>query len=236
LSVFASIDKSSCFGGLCVKVDKSLDSHAESVDAPVLDLYRHFEGVTVLSLVTALLVFGVLCGVVLKVQELTQQHRVLSLLDRVNEVSAAWYAFREQQVSWPGDFSKNKALTMMDSEHVWSHLLQAGYLTDQVDVLMSDAVLEGDMLMRSSARCHRGPCVANGYGGLFQFHIDEQAGQPTLILGQGVPIELLYELDLRVDDGFPHIGKMRVAWGGAYEGEGAVAGADEACQHNDRCG
>lgn len=157
-------------------------------------------GISVFETSVLLLVVGIACGVFFKGREMVHHAQASALMDRVTEVQAAWYAFNDRFGAAPGDSAPNgngngQIDTAVESANLWSHLFQAGYLT-QVPI-------EG------GAFCTDTACLSNGFGGYMQVRWDGNNHQ--LHTGMGIPVQILAALDTRYDDGLPLSGMVQVS-------------------------
>lgn len=171
-----------------------LQGHAQGFDRPEL-------GISVFESSMLLLVIGILCGLFFKWQAWVDQSRAATLMDQVVEVKAAWYAFHDRFEELPGDTAPNgnrngRVDTTVESANLWSHLFQAGYLT-QVEAAFPDV------------RCANGFCLPNGFGGHMQVRWDGESHH--LHIGDGIPARTLSVLDERYDDGLPRSGRIQIS-------------------------
>ncbi|MBI2293571.1 MAG: prepilin-type N-terminal cleavage/methylation domain-containing protein, partial [Betaproteobacteria bacterium] len=96
-------------------------------------------GFTLIEIAIVLVIIGLLLGAVLKGQELIQSARVRNLAATQNEVTVAFFGFRDRYRAYPGDYSQastNLAATtdgngdgqillngaMLESIAAWEHL------------------------------------------------------------------------------------------------------------------
>ncbi len=206
-------------------------------------------GFTLIEIAIVLVIIGLLLGGVLKGQELINTARVRALNNTVDGITAAWFSFQDRYRSFPGDYSQatvnlpdptgvivngdgnglvgSTASEAAERPNVWIHLAAAGYITGSFD---------GLAVAVDSYRCSLATCPDNGFGaGMNLSYTTESKGAPAadaheLITGGGIPIEVLAELDRKVDDGRPLTGAMQL-------GDGATAGWTAAesggCQRTD---
>ena len=203
-------------------------------------------GFTLIEIAIVLVIIGLLLGGVLKGQELINTARVRALNNTVDGVTAAWFSFQDRYRGFPGDYTQatvnlpnpagvvtngnGDGLVDTDGErgNVWTHLQAAGYITGNFD---------GANVSPTAYDCTLDSCPDNGFGaGLNLSHgalsqTQAAAAAPVnaheLITGRGVPVEVLAELDRKVDDGNAGSGAMQLG----VAGDGWVAGAVTACQH-----
>ena len=189
-------------------------------------------GFTLIEIAIVLVIIGLLLGGVLKGQELINTARVRALNNTVDGITAAWFSFQDRYRGFPGDYSQaavnlpgvttaaaanvGNGLVDTDEERafVWTHLQSAGYITGSFN---------GSAVAVDAYRCSLATCPDNGFGsGMNLSYTTESKGAPAanaheLITGSGIPVEVLAELDRKVDDGRPLTGAMQL-------GDGATAG------------
>lgn len=206
----------------------------------------HQKGFTLIEIAIVLVIIGLLLGGVLKGQELINTARVRSLNNTVDGITAAWFSFQDRYRAFPGDYSEastNILATLTDGDgngqvgtltdgsdepaergQLWAHLEAAGYITGGFSGADVDAGTE--------YVCKTSECPDNGFGtGMSIFHGTEATSATVaaheLISGQGIPVDVLAELDRKVDDGLPNTGIMQSGNDAAYTGT-CVTGATSA--------
>lgn len=182
-------------------------------------------GFTLIEIAIVLVIIGLLLGGVLKGQELINTARVRALNNSVDGITAAWFSFQDRYRAFPGDYVNAKASVNLpgapaggdgdgiveDEDErglVWAHLEAAGYINGGY----SGAVLADD----KEYTCPTTICPDNGFGtGMSIFHgANVLSGTAVkaheLITGQGIPIEVIAELDRKIDDDAPASGAMQL--------------------------
>ncbi len=187
---------------------------------------RQQSGFTLIEIAIVLVIIGLLLGGILKGQELITSARVRNMADQGNGVQAAYYGFVDRFRNLPGDWQLGPAQQAIpgvtsggngngridggewvEPPVVWEHLQRAGFIggffqaTGAPPVLDTDAprnAFNGFIMLSHSAN----------YQGL--------PGQPPTVrlnlnLGQNVPVGVIRELDVKVDDGRPMTGAFRSA-------------------------
>lgn len=200
-------------------------------------------GFTLIEIAIVLVIIGLLLGGVLKGQELINTARVRALNNTVDGITAAWFSFQDRYRAYPGDYSKAEvnlpdptgiagtivkngdgngrvgivgtAYDAAESANVWVQLQAAGYIT---------ATFDGDAtgLAADTYNCSIDTCPDNGFGAGMNLNFGTQILGATdttpdaheLMTGLGIPVEVLAELDRKVDDGEPTSGSMQVGIGG----------------------
>ncbi len=195
------------------------------------------QGFTLIEIAIVLVIIGLLLGGVLKGQELINTARVRALNNSVDGVTAAWFSFQDRYRAFPGDYLAARAAVNLPGAPgggdgngrvgvtgastdapaerglVWLHLEAAGYITGGYD---GSAVAAG-----TEYTCSVVTCPDNGFGtGMSIFHGAEIQSSTVaaheLISGQGIPVEVIAELDRKVDDGLPNTGLMQSGNDAAY--------------------
>ena len=193
---------------------------------------RKQNGFTLIEIAIVLVIIGLLLGGVLKGQELINTARVRALNNNVDGVTAAWFSFQDRYRGFPGDYQQGSVnlpgvtadgdgngLVDTDSERalVWVHLQSAGYITGGYDD--NTATVTG-----VDYSCQVDECPDNGFGAGMNLSYGEQIRSAPgfdaheLISGRGIPVEVLAELDRKVDDGEPESGAMQLGAGDAAGG------------------
>lgn len=188
------------------------------------------QGFTLIEIAIVLVIIGLLLGGVLKGQELINTARVRALNNSVDGITAAWFSFQDRYRAFPGDYLAARATVNLqgvagggdgngrvDTEaergRVWSHLEAAGYISGGYDGAVVAAGTE--------YTCSVVTCPDNGFGtGMSIFHGAEIQSSTVaaheLISGQGIPVDVIAELDRKVDDGLPNTGLMQSGNDAAY--------------------
>ncbi|MCK4834636.1 MAG: prepilin-type N-terminal cleavage/methylation domain-containing protein [Gammaproteobacteria bacterium] len=223
------------------------------------------KGFTLIEIAIVLVIIGLLLGGVLKGQELINTARVRALNNTVDGITAAWFSFQDRYRAFPGDYTQasvnlpglptngdgnglvgnvtvGPATPEAERAMVWMHLQSAGYITGGYDVAAA-VVAQGD-----EYACPVTVCPDNGFGAGMNLNygaLRQAAGGNAheLITGRGIPVEVLAELDRKVDDGEAGSGAMQLGqagtnWGGGTEltdCQGAVVGSYELLNPSSNC-
>lgn len=199
------------------------------------------KGFTLIEIAIVLVIIGLLLGGVLKGQELINTARVRALNNTVDGITAAWFSFQDRYRAFPGDYLTARAVinlsdgaggavagggngdglvnTSAERGFVWVHLEAGGYITGGYD---------GVAVADDEYGCSPFTCPDNGFGSGMNLSYGTMvqtggANAHELITGRGIPVEVIAELDRKVDDGSPDSGLMQLG----VAGTGWVA-ADEA--------
>jgi len=197
-------------------------------------------GFTLVEIAIVLVIIGLLLGGILKGQELITSARVRNIADQNSGVQAAYYGFIDRYRQVPGDWNSTNAAQAIpgvttggnDSGRLdgsnpwveglalWEQLSKSGFIQGNYT---------GGSAAPSAADTDKAPRNAfNGYLVLFRtpdYMVatgDTASDRLNLTLGAGIPVNVLRELDLKVDDGLPATGVMRHALtsGGTFADNG----------------
>ncbi len=182
---------------------------------------RKQQGFTLIEIAIVLVIIGLLLGGILQGQSLINSARVRNLISQVDGVKAAFYGFQDRYRALPGDFSQADTLIPgetagvtfngdgdgqikppEESVAVWDHLSHAGFITGSY-VYVRGAAADSDT-----------STPKNAWNAYIQLIYDsEYVGTPTprhnLKTGKQVPVEVLAEVDRKIDDGKATTGIMR---------------------------
>ena len=185
-------------------------------------------GFTLVEMAIVLVIIGLLLGGILKGQELITSARVRNIADQNSGVQAAYYGFIDRYRQVPGDWGATQAaqaipgvLTGGDGNgrldgSGWTEALA---LWEQ---LSKSGFIQGNYTGGSTQPTQNTPNLAprnafNGFLVLFNTadYEDIGSGSPSvklnLVLGAGIPVNVLAELDRKIDDGLPRTGVLRHA-------------------------
>lgn len=209
---------------------------------PTKGLNKKQGGFTLIEIAIVLVIIGLLLGGVLKGQELINTARVRALNNSVDGITAAWFSFQDRYRAFPGDYTQantnilatltngdgnGRVITPAERGQLWAHLEAAGYVTGGYDgVAMADG---------AEYICPVATCPDNGFGAGMNLAFGNQirggaaaVDSHELITGRGIPVEVIAELDRKVDDGEPETGAMQLGLGGT----GWIAADSTACQRD----
>jgi prepilin-type N-terminal cleavage/methylation domain-containing protein len=202
-------------------------------------MYASFKnrGFTLVEIAIVLVVIGLLLGGILKGQELITSARVRNIADQNSGVQAAYYGFIDRYRQVPGDWSADNARKAipgvttggngngrLDSANgrdftealaLWEHLSKARFIQGSYS---------GGSEAPSQNETDKAP--RNAFNGFLMLYRStdyfDQSATPTeqlnLVLGAGIPVNVLAELDTKIDDGLPRSGVLRhaVSEGGTF--------------------
>lgn len=193
-------------------------------------------GFTLVEIAIVLVIIGLLLGGILKGQELITSARVRNIADQNSGVQAAYYGFIDRYRQIPGDMTAALAIqaignsvpagiggngdgrlnddTLQETAAVWTHLSRAGFI--QGNYLgcgaTGTACAEAAYLSQTIAPIN----AFNGRVVLTRTDDYNNAGgagsvRLAFITGNQIPVNVMRELDVKVDDGFPETGVLRSA-------------------------
>jgi len=207
---------------------------------PVSGSKRNQRGFTLIEIAIVLVIIGLLLGGVLKGQELINTARVRALNNTVDGITAAWFSFQDRYRALPGDYSlaavnlPAPVVPILNGDgnglvgdvasvpnaaergQAWVQLQAAGYITGNYN---------GAGVAANVYNCALVSCPDNGFGSGLNIGYGAQNQTQTalgtasisaheLITGRGIPVEVLAELDRKVDDGNAGSGAMQLGGGG----------------------
>ncbi len=205
---------------------------------------KQHQGFTLIEIAIVLVIIGLLLGGVLKGQELITSARVRNLISQQDGIKAAFFGFQDRFRAFPGDYTAattnivgvsaasvcggpvvgngngNGRIETTNNENVlaWEHLSKAGFITGTYTCLAAE-----------------GPTTSpvNPYAVYMQVVFDGlygagTAGAPSPLRhniksGSQVPVEIIAEMDRKIDDGAPNTGGFQFS---RYQGNGAAAPID----------
>jgi type II secretory pathway pseudopilin PulG len=211
---------------------------------------RHQPGFTLLELVVLVLIMGLIVAGVLKSQEMITGAKVKRVAGQLDEIRAAYLGFEDRYRALPGDYSSahltlncgapcprgNGDRRIREQEApaagsqvredilTWTHLASSGFLRGG-DYRMADGASEPN----------DGNAPKNPYSVFLQIAFDGHYGlqgngilRHNLKSGAQIPVQVLAEVDRKVDDGMPYTGSVQFS---SYSVIGAapVEGAADGC-------
>ncbi len=191
------------------------------------------QGFTLIEIAIVLVIIGLLLGGVIKGQELITSARVHNLADQHSSVQAAYFAFMDRYRSVPGDMSNENARRaiggavtpgsnyggngngQLDDGNVkevaalWHQMAAAGFI--------QGSYLGGATNSRDYIQADMAP--KNPFGGSMLLarldeYLDTSGAVPVrlgFVFGKQIPVKVLHELDLKIDDGRPDKGSLRAS-------------------------
>lgn len=184
-------------------------------------MVRKQSGFTLIEIAIVLLIIGLLLGGIMKGQSMINSARVRAIANDLTGIEAAWISFQDRYRSVPGDYSRAsthivqgavdgdsnaRVDSVAEAGAVWQHLSGAGFITGNFDGAPVPALTD--------SACAETTCPTNPYNGFYKIGNSSNAlGQVNasheLATGGNIPVDVMYELDLKIDDGAPHTGRLR---------------------------
>ncbi|HSS46364.1 MAG TPA: prepilin-type N-terminal cleavage/methylation domain-containing protein [Burkholderiales bacterium] len=198
-------------------------------------MVRKHSGFTLIEIAIVLVIIGLLLGGVLKGQELITSARVRNLISEQDGIKAAFFGFQDRFRSFPGDYTlastninctpacsngngngriEATGATIAENIAVWEHLSRSGFIN-------------GTYTYAATASDSTSP--KNPYAVYVNVVFDAAYGDPAVVTtpqrhniktGGQVPVEIIAEVDRKVDDGLPYSGAFQFS---NYQGNAAAA-------------
>jgi len=202
-------------------------------------------GFTLIEIAIVLVIIGLLLGGVLKGQELITSARVRNLISQQDGIKAAYFGFLDRFRALPGDYSlastnianvavgangngngQIRTVLLGDAidEHVavWDHLSHAGFINGSYTYAAlpeSPATVPSNPYVRYIQVIYD---AVYGTGG--------GAPRHNIKTGNGIPSEILAEIDRKIDDGNPVGGVFQFStYDGGAGGTAPTGGAAGQC-------
>jgi prepilin-type N-terminal cleavage/methylation domain-containing protein len=186
------------------------------------NMETHSKGFTLIEIAIVLVIIGLLLGGVLKGQELITGARVRNLISQQDGIKAAFFGFQDRFRALPGDYAS--AATNINGVSIsgdgngriegpntpgtyetllaWNHLTAAGFLNGSYTLAASNTSAPIDT---------NNP--KNPYSVYIQIIYDANWGvtgntiqKHNLKTGSQIPVEIIAEVDRKIDDGLPFAG------------------------------
>ena len=189
-------------------------------------------GFTLVEIAIVLVIIGLLLGGILKEQELINSARVRNLADTTSGIQAAYYGFIDRYRRVPGDWdgvSANQAIgqTMVspggNNNGRLDHPASAEYAEPIAlwEQLSKAGFIQGSFVGNAATSAE--PDTTNNLAPLNAFNQiisigrtdDYQGTNPVrlnVVVGRGVPVNIMRELDVKMDDGVPNTGVLRATF------------------------
>ncbi|HEY7760271.1 MAG TPA: prepilin-type N-terminal cleavage/methylation domain-containing protein [Burkholderiales bacterium] len=190
-------------------------------------MLRRSQGFTLIEIAIVLVIIGLLLGGVLKGQELITGARVRNLISQQEGIKAAFFGFQDRYRALPGDYAA--ASTNINCSggcpggdgngriegpnvggsheeiFAWTHLASAGFLNGSYAAASAVAAPADDNTPK------------NPYSQYVQVVYDDVYGDPggtspskhNVKTGSQVPVEIIAEVDRKIDDGKPYAGSFQ---------------------------
>ena len=190
------------------------------------------KGFTLVEIAIVLIIIGLLLGGILKGQELINSARVRNLADQNAAVQAAYYGFIDRYRQVPGDWRAAEASraigkkvntpasganvgngrldnNLAEAVAVWEQLARAGFLSGGFTPATTAPTDETAYAQNAPLNTFNGPLILTQN----RSYTGDGATPPArlnLHLGRNVPVNIARELDVKIDDGRPNTGSLRL--------------------------
>jgi prepilin-type N-terminal cleavage/methylation domain-containing protein len=207
---------------------------------------RNSKGFTLIEIAIVLVIIGLLLGGVLKGQELITGARVRNLISQQDGIKAAFFGFQDRYRALPGDYpaaSTNINCTAGtcpvgdgngrieaggtpdESVIAWTHLTGAGFMNGSYAATSATTDPDDNNTPK------------NPYSTYIQLIYDAAYGDPggtspskhNLKTGIQVPVEIVAEVDRKIDDGRPYSGSFQYSEYDSETGAGPDLATTPAC-------
>ena len=188
-------------------------------------------GFTLIEIAIVLVIIGLLLGGVLKGQELITGARVRNLISQQDGVKAAFFGFQDRYRALPGDYASastnincpapgcldgngngrieapNTPAGVYEDLQAWSHLTGAGFLNGSY-VAGSGVSAPTDAVAPKNPYSVYMQIVYDGIYGIGTTATPQPAKHNVKTGGQ-IPVEIIAEVDRKIDDGKPLSGAVQ---------------------------
>jgi len=193
-------------------------------------------GFTLVEIAIVLVIIGLLLGGILKGQELINSARVRNLADQNSAIQAAYFGFIDRYRQVPGDWlntSASQAIGVTINVPALAGTTPETTGNGRIDNLVTEAAAAWEQMARAqflgggftpatAAPANEAAYIANQVGPFNAFNgpliLTRNAGYSgitsvrlNLHLGTNVPVNIARELDVKVDDGLPNTGVLRMS-------------------------
>ena len=205
-----------------------------------MDAHRQ-RGFTLLEIVIVVLIVGFLLAGVLKGQEMITSAKVKRVAGQLDEVRAAYLGFQDRFKALPGDYSEanltldcgspclrgngdsriraNETPVNGSQVHedllVWTHLAASGFLKGDYRMIDGESLPTDKNSPKNAYQIYLQIAFDGRYG-----MNDGGTVRHNLKTGGQIPVNVINELDRKVDDGKPYKGAFQFS---TYQGNSAVS-------------
>jgi prepilin-type N-terminal cleavage/methylation domain-containing protein len=189
-------------------------------------------GFTLVEIAIVLVIIGLLLGGILKGQELLNSAKVRNLADQNSTIQAAYFGFIDHYRQVPGDWcpTTNAACPNSATAAIGVTVNIGGNGNGRIDNNYTEGAAVWEQLGRANFLgggftpatvapttdvLYSGNAPANAFAGSLVLSLNVgfsgvAAARLNLHLGTNVPVSIARELDVKVDDGLPNLGILRL--------------------------
>ena len=192
-------------------------------------------GFTLIEIAIVLVIIGLLLGGVLKGQELITSARVRNLISQQDGVKAAFFGFQDRFRAFPGDYTgavnnipnvsgsspcnsgigngNGRIEDGSSTEYIlaWEHMSKAGFIAGTYTCATTESATTTPV---NPYGIYLKVVYDNVYGG------GSSPQRHNVKTGAQIPVELISEMDRKIDDGNPNTGAFQFS---AFQGNAAAA-------------
>ena len=187
-------------------------------------------GFTLVEIAIVLVIIGLLLGGIIQGQQLINSARVKNLAETNSGVQAAYFGFIDRYRQIPGDMDPaiaaqaigvsitgggngngrldnpaNDAALFDENNGAWEQLSKAGFIQGSYAGTSGEPLFNNNL---APVNAFNNPMLL-GITDDYQDAGSAAVARLHLVIGRGIPVQILRELDVKVDDGVPDTGVLR---------------------------
>ncbi len=205
-------------------------------------------GFTLVEIAIVLVIIGLLLGGILKGQELINSARVRNMADMNAGIQAAYFGFIDRYRRVPGDWNPAAATTAIgvtvngggndngridnvagatafdEPNALWEQMAKAGFIQGAYTGATGVPTNTSNQTPLNAFNNN----IVLGRTSDYQDSVAPSV-RLNLVLGRGVPVDITRELDVKLDDGLPLTGVLRIANNDPGNIFGLIGSTDPGC-------
>ncbi len=205
-------------------------------------------GFTLVEIAIVLVIIGLLLGGILKGQELINSARVRNMADMNAGIQAAYFGFIDRYRRVPGDWNPAAATTAIgvtvngggndngridnvagatafdEPNALWEQMAKAGFIQGAYTGATGAPTNTSNQTPLNAFNNN----IVLGRTSDYQDSVAPSV-RLNLVLGRGVPVDITRELDVKLDDGLPLTGVLRIANNDPGNLFGLIGSTDPGC-------
>ena len=213
---------------------------------------RRQSGFTLVEIAIVLVIIGLLLGGIIQGQQLINSARVKNLAETNSGVQAAYFGFIDRYRQIPGDMDNTTANNAIgvtiasdgngngrldndpttaatlfnENNGAWEQLSKAGFIQGSYAGTPGEPLFNNNL---APVNAFNNPMLL-GVTSDYQDAGSAAVARLHLVIGRGIPVQILRELDVKVDDGVPDTGVLRatVQEPTVFQGTNKWGGSDAA--------